>query len=185
MRPIQLWSATALLACSLVTSSSAVPRNGCDQARLRDLRVGNTITDPRVIKAIQDAARLSGLGSEVTGCYLKIPYLTATVENLGDSYYVGVTRVLTAHFNDAELRAVFGHEMAHIVLGHRAAGFELTHLRSAEYEKAADALSAKWFGKPAMRNVLRKLRTDAVNLRSPAERRLSVVELNERLRALQ
>ena len=114
-----------------------------------------------------------------------MPYLSATVENLGSYYYVGVTRMLVERSTDAELRAALGHEIAHIVLGHRTPRFELTHNRTAQYEQDADALSARWFGKAAMRSVLEKLHADARRLPKASHRRQAIIELNARINALQ
>ena len=165
-------------------SAYAVSRDACREARLHDHRIGGEITNPRVLEAARDALQRSGLEARLVVCELSIPLLTATVENLGTSYYIGITKVLVESFSDAELRAVLGHEMAHIVLGHRAPSFQLTHSRAAEYEQAADGLSANWFGKPAMLSVLRKLRADTRKLPKASQRRQSVVELNARIRAL-
>ncbi len=81
--------------------------------------------------------------------------------------------------------AVLGHKLAHILLGHRAVNFELTHHRAAEYERAADALSARWFGKAPMRSLLEKLRVDANRLPNGSLRHRAFVELNERISALE
>ena len=74
--------------------------------------------------------------------------------------------------------------MAHNVLGHRAATFELTHHRSAKYEQEADALSATWFGKGPMRRVLKMLQKDAKTLPHASQKRQALAELNARLNAL-
>jgi Zn-dependent protease with chaperone function len=184
MSRIARWYFVAFFTFLTVTRTYAAPTGGCREAHAHDNRVGAEIVEPRVVNAAREAVRRSRIGSEVVVCRLELPYLTATVEYLDNSYYVAVSRILIAHFNDAELRAVFGHEMAHIVLGHRATGFELRHLRTAEYEQAADALSASWFGTRGMASVLRKLRTDALKLPEPAERRQATLELNARIQAL-
>ena len=184
MRGLLLLITAAGLLLGVAPSAYAVSRDACREARLHDNRIGREITNPRVLEAARDALQMSGLETRLVVCELSIPVLTATVENLGASYYVGITKVLIESFSDAELRAVLGHEIAHIVLGHRAPSFELTHSRATEYEQAADGLSAKWFGKPAMSSVLRKLRADTRRLPKASQRRQSVVELNARIKAL-
>ncbi len=68
--------------------------------------------------------------------------------------------------------------------GMRAPMFELTHNRAAEYERAADALSARWFGKFPMRSLLEKLRLDAGRLPDGSLRERALAELDERIGAL-
>jgi predicted Zn-dependent protease len=154
-------------------------------ARARDKRVGGEVADPRLVAALKAVIEVSGFRPHVVVCELSIRYLNATVENLGSYFYVGVTRMLVKRSTDAELRAVLGHEIAHIVLGHRTARFELTHDRTAQYEEDADALSARWFGRAAMRSILKKLRVDARRLPQALLRRQAIIELDARINALQ
>ena len=178
--------AAAVLALAATLPARAAPTaDACAEVRTHDAGVGAEITDPRVLAALHDAITVSGLGARVVPCWLTMPFFNATVDDVGSYYYVGVTKALVAATSDAELRAVLGHEMAHLALGHRTARFELTHHRSAGFEEAADALSAQWFGADAMLSVLMKLRTDAAKLPDAAERRLAIRELNARIHALQ
>ncbi len=174
-----------LLGTSLISSAYAEPADACKSARSHERRIGAEYNDPRVTQATKDVLEVSGFAGKVVVCKLLLPYFSATVENFRGSFYVAVSEILVDRFTDAELRAVLGHELAHVVLGHRAPSFELTHYRSAEYEKAADALSAQWLGKADMRNVLEKLRVDAMRLPHPAQRRQAVAEISARLEALQ
>lgn len=167
-----------------LTSAYGASSDRCEEARIRDRRIGGEVTNARVTEAANAAIVKSRIGAPVVVCELSLPLLTATVENLGASYYVGITRPLVDRFSVSELRAVLGHEMAHVVLGHRAQTFELTHSRSAVFERAADALSAKWFGKAAMRRVILKLRVDARKLPRTAQRRQAIRELRARMNAL-
>jgi hypothetical protein len=153
-------------------------------ARARDKRKKCEVTDPRVLAAFRAVINMSGLRTHVVVFELSLPYLNATAENFGSYYTVGITRMLVKRSTNAELRAVLGHEIAHIILGHRTARFELRHRRSAKYEKAADALSAHWFGKAAMLGVLKKVRADAIKLPQAALRRKAIIELDARINAL-
>jgi Peptidase family M48 len=180
-----IWASCAIFAWSSLTNVSAAEASGCQLAHARDKRVGAQITEGRVLKAAREAVQKSQVKTQVAVCRLTLPYISATAEHLANSYYMAVTNRLVARFNNAELRAVFGHEMAHIVLGQRAAGFELTHRRRAKYEQEADAVSATWFGRTAMRSVVRKLLADTRNLPDPSERREAIRELNARIQRLQ
>jgi Zn-dependent protease with chaperone function len=179
------WSTAAILALCVITNADAAPTDACQEARVRDKRVGAEITDPRVLAAVAAVVEVSGFRPRVVMCEVSMPYVTATVENLGSYYYVGVTRMLVERSTDAELRAALAHELAHIVLGHRISGFELTHRRTAQYEQDADALSARWFGKAPMRSLLEKLRADAKRLPRASQRRGAMIELDARIHALQ
>lgn len=158
--------------------------NACQQTRTG---TGNSteIKDSRLLATIRAAIKVTGLKTRVVLCELSMPYLSATVENLDGYYRVGITRTLLEKATRAELFAVIGHEVAHIVLGHRARTFELAHNRAAEYERAADTLSARWFGKGPMRTLLRKLRIDASRLPEGSLRERAIVELDQRIAALQ
>ena len=175
----------ALALCAALPARAALPADACAEVRAHDSSVGAEITDPRVLAALHDAITVSGLGARVVPCWLTVPFFNATVDDVGSYYYVGVTKALAAAASDAELRAVLGHEMAHIALGHRTTRFELTHHRSAGFEEGADALAAQWFGADAMLSVLVKLRDDAGKLPDAVERRLAIRELNARIHALQ
>jgi len=187
MRRMLCSAAAAAFALFAVPSvcAYAAPADACQEARARDKRLGAEVTDPRVLEALTAVVDVSGFRPHVVACEVSMPYLSATVENLGSYYYVGVTRMLVERSTDAELRAALGHEIAHIVLGHRTPRFELTHNRTAQYEQDADALSARWFGKAAMRSVLEKLRADARRLPKASHRRQAIIELNARINALQ
>jgi Zn-dependent protease with chaperone function len=180
---------TAAVAALALTAGSpaqaAAPADVCQQFRAHDTGVGAEIKDERVLAALKDTIAVSGVGGPIVPCWLTMPYFNATVDDVGSSYYVGLTRTLVAEASDAELRAVLGHEVAHLVLGHRTARFELTHHRTAGFEEAADALSAQWFGAEGMLSVLMKLRTDAMKLPSATERRLAAAEIDKRIHALQ
>ena len=165
--------------------AQAAPADPCQKARARDKRVGTEFNDPRVTNALTDVIEASGFRHHVVVCEISIPNLNATVGNLGSYYYVGVTRRLVEDFTDAELHAVLGHEIAHVVLGHRAAGFELTNHRAARYEEAADALSARWLDKAAMRSVLKKLRNELGALPKASMRDRGIKEIDARISALQ
>ena len=164
---------------------NAAPVDHCQSARAHDKRVGTEITDPRVTNALSAAVEASRFQHNVVVCEISMPHLNATVGRLGRYYYVGLTRSVLEVFTDAELQAVLGHEMAHIVLGHRDRGFELTNRRTAQYEEAADALSARWFDKAAMQSVLKKLRIDARALPNELMRDRAVREIDARIKALQ
>jgi Zn-dependent protease with chaperone function len=174
----------ALALAAALPANAAAPANACAEARAQDPTVGAAITDPRVLAALHDAYTCSGLGTPVVPCWLNMPFVNATVDDVGSFYYVAVTRALVAEMTDIELRAVLGHEIAHIVLGHRTARFELTHHRSAAFEATADALSALWFGNDAMLSVLTKLRADAAKLPDAAQRRVAIRQIDERVRDL-
>jgi Zn-dependent protease with chaperone function len=165
--------------------ANAAPADECQKARAHDSRVGSEIADPRVINALTAVVEASGFRRHVVVCEIATPHLNATVEFLGRYYYIGVTRSLLEDFTDAELQAVLGHEIAHLVLGHRAPGFELTNSRAARYEQAADALSARWFDKAAMQSVLEKLRVDARTLPNASLRNRAIMEIDARINALQ
>jgi Zn-dependent protease with chaperone function len=136
-------AAAAFALCAIPSVCAyAAPADACQEARAHDKRLGVEVTDPRVLKALAAVVEVSGFRPRVVACEVSMPYLSATVENLGNYYYVGVTRMLVERFTDAELRVALGHEIAHIVLGHRTLRFELTHNRTAQYEQDADALSA-------------------------------------------
>jgi Zn-dependent protease with chaperone function len=163
----------------------AVSVDHCQYARAHDKRVGTEITDPRVTGLLSAVVDASGFRHDVIVCEIFMPRLNATVGRLGKHYYIGLTKSVLKDFTDAELQAVLGHEMAHIVLGHRDPGFELTNRRTPRFEEAADALSAKWFDKAAMQSVLKKLRVDASALPNDAMRSRAVREIDARIKALQ
>jgi len=183
MRRIACSAALAALALA-APAGGAAPADICAEARTHQKHVGAEITDPRVQQALADIAKASNL-APVAACELKMPYFNAIAENLGGSFYIALTPQVMAQSSAAELRAVIGHEMAHIALGQRAAGFELTHHRTIKYEEEADALSARWFGAEGMISVLTKLKTDAARLPNEAQRRLAIRELDARIKALQ
>lgn len=174
-----------IVALFLLSEVPAGFADSCEDARHRYARIGPEITDFRVLTAANAAIQASGFQGHVVTCVLLMPYVNATVEKIGSSYYVSITKSLIERLGDAELRAVLGHEMAHIVLGHRAPAFELTHHRVAKYEQQADALSAEWFGRPAMRSVIEQLRLDALRLPIARQRRQALAELDARLKSLQ
>lgn len=183
-----LCSATMIgfVLCALPgVGARAAPADHCQYPRAHDKRVGTEITDPRVTNALAAVVAASGLRRDVVICEISMPNLNATVGRLGRHYYVGVTRSVLEDFTDAELQAVFGHEIAHVVLGHREPGFELTNHRGARFEKAADALSARWLDKAAMQSVLRKLRVDARALPDASMRDRAIMEIDARIKALQ
>lgn len=179
----------AAIGFALCTNTSfyanAVLADHCQKARAHDNRVGTEITNPRVTNALAAVVEASGFRHHVVVCELSMPYVNATVGRAGSYYYVGITRLLLEDFTDAELHAVLGHEIAHFVLGHRAPGFELAHHRTARYEEAADALSARWFDKAAMQSVLKKLRVDARALPDALLRDRAIMEIDARINALQ
>jgi hypothetical protein len=176
--------AAALLLFVEVPSAYAASAGKCEQAQKQYRQLGLELADPRVQKAVSAAIQASGFQADVVACELLMPYVTATVEKVGSTYYIGITRLLLGHFTDKQIQAVLGHEIAHIVLGHRAPTFELTHHRAIKYEKEADALSAQWFGKRDMRSVIEVLRLDARMLPKASQRRRALAELNARLKAL-
>ena len=124
MRRMLCSAAAAAFALFAVPSvcAYAAPADVCQEARARDKRLGAEVTDPRVLEALTAVVDVSGFRPHVVACEVSMPYLSATVENLGSYYYVGVTRMLVERSTDAELRAALGHEIAHIVLGHRPRG---------------------------------------------------------------
>ncbi len=164
--------------------SNAAPADRCQNARAHDKSMGTEITDPRVTNALTAVVETSGFRHPVVVCEISMPYLNATVGRLGTQYYVGLTKLALEEFTDAELHAVLGHEMAHLVLGHRDPGFELISHRAIRYEEAADAVSARWIDKGAMQSVLRKLRVNASMLPDAALRKRATVEIDARIKAL-
>ena len=184
MRRLLCSAAAAVFAICAIPSAVAAPGDACSEARAQDKRVGAEITDPRVEIAILAAIKEADFNARVVACEIDMPYLNAMIEDAGGYYYVGLTTALIARFDDEELRAALGHELAHVVLGHRKVGFELTHHRTARYEREADALSARWFGKAPMHSVLEKLLVDAKKLPLP-QRHRAVAEIQERIRALE
>jgi len=165
--------------------TNAAPADQCQNARTHDKNMGTEITDSRVTNALTTVVETSGFRRPVVVCEISMPYLNATVGRLGRHYYVGLTKSVLAEFTDAELQAVLGHEMAHLVLGHRDPGFELANRRTTRYEEAADALSARWVDKGAMQSVLRKLRVNASLLPDAALRNRATIEIDARIKALQ
>jgi len=182
MRPFACLAAAALALAAL--AGGPAKADTCAEARAHQGYVGAELTDPRVLQALADISRASNL-APVAACELNMPFFNATAENLGGHYYIALTARVLAQSTDAELRAVIGHEMAHIALGQRAAGFELMHHRTIKYEEEADALSARWFGKEGMVSVLTKLKADALRLPTPAQRRMAAAEIDARIKALQ
>ena len=69
----------------------AAPADLCTEAHARDGRVRVELIDPRVLRAVTAATQMSGIQGHVVTCTLSMPYLSATVENLEGSYYVGIT----------------------------------------------------------------------------------------------
>lgn len=184
---LTLCSATAIgfVVCAIPSYwTNAAPADRCQNARAYDKSMGTEITDPRVTNALAAVVRTSGFRHPVVVCEISVPYLNATVGRLGRRYYVGLTKLALEEFTDAELQAVLGHEMAHLILGHRDPGFELTSHRAARYEEAADALSARWVDKGAMQSVLRKLRVNASMLPDAAQRNRAAIEIEARIKAL-
>jgi Zn-dependent protease with chaperone function len=178
------WSlAVTLILCTIANAHAASP-SACQETRARANSELVEIKDTRVLSVIRTAIKITGFRTRVVLCELSLPYLSATVENQGGYYRVGITRMLLERATRAELLAVVGHEVAHIVLGHRAPMFELAHNRAAEYERAADALSARWFGKAPMRSLLEKLRVDAGRLPEGSLRERALAELDERISSL-
>ena len=184
MRRLACLAIAALALAALAGPAAGEETDTCAEARAHQHHVGAELTDPRVQQALADISRASNL-APVAACTLDMPYFNATAENLGGHYYIALTPRVLAQSTDAELRAVIGHEMGHIALGQRAAGFELTHHRAIKYEEEADALSARWFGKEGMVSVLKKLRVDAAGLPNPMQRRLAIAEIDARIKALQ
>jgi len=181
----RLLCTAAVAALALTALAGGAAADTCAEARAENRYVGHEITDPRVTQALADIVKASGLEPNVVACELKMPYFNAIAENLGGHYYIGISPRVLAQSTDAELRAVIGHEMGHIALGQRVAGFELTHHRTIKYEEQADALSARWFGKEGMISVLTKLKADAQHLPSETRRRLATAEIDARIKALQ
>lgn len=185
---LKLVSVTAIgfVLCFIVSFCAyAAPADHCQYARARDKHAGTEITDPRVTNALTAVVEASGFRHYVVVCEISMPTLNATVGRLGKYYYIGLTRSVLEDFTDAELKAVLGHELAHFALGHRDPRFELNNRRAARFEKAADALSARWFDKTAMQSVLRKLRVDAMTLPSASMRDRALTEIDARIKALQ
>lgn len=183
---LRLLIATVFVLCAvLCLCVNAAPADRCQSARAHDKHVGTEITNPRVTNALSAAVEASGFQHDVIICEIYMPNLNATVGSSGKYYYIGITRSVLEEFTDAEFQAVLGHEMAHIVLGHRDPGFELTNRRTARFEEAADALSAKWFDKGAMQSVLKKLRVNAKALSNKQMKTRAIKEIDARIKALQ
>ena len=157
----------------------------CEEASAHNKRLGVEITDPRVVNATAAAIEASGLKTPIVLCELHMPYINATVDHAGRFYLIGLTKTLIQRTTDAELRAIIGHEIAHIVLGHRSPMLELTHHRTAKSEQKADELAAHWFGKEPMVSVLNKLRDDAARLEPARLREQANEEIGARVKALQ
>lgn len=143
------------------------------------------VSDVRLVTALAAVLSVTHFRRRTVACEISMPYLNATIEDVGGYYRLGVTRMLVRRFNNVELRAVIGHEIAHVVLGDRVVGFKMRHRRTAHDEENADAMAARWFGKAAMRAVLKKVRTDAQKLPQPLLKRQAVFELDARINALQ
>lgn len=185
---LMLCAATAIgfLVCVIPSSyTNSAPADRCQNARAHDKSMRAEITNPRVTNALAAVVETSRFRHPVVVCEISMTYLNATVGHLGRHYYVGLTKMVLEEFNDAELRAVLGHEIAHLVLGHRDAGFELANRRATRFEKAADALSARWVDKGAMQSVLQKLRVNASILPDAALRNRATIEIDARIKALQ
>jgi Zn-dependent protease with chaperone function len=165
--------------------ANAAPPDPCLNMRAHDKRVGAELTDPRVVNALKTVVERSGFQHIVAVCEISMPQINATAGRVGTRYYVGITKSLLAAFTDPELQAVLGHEIAHLVLGHRDPGFELTNHRASRYEQAADAVSARWFDKDAMQSALKKLRVDAAALPDASLRAKAIIEIDARIKALQ
>ena len=185
MRRLLCSAAAAVFALCATASAQPAPTaaEACQAAHAHNRRVGPAISDPRVETAILAAIKAADFNSRVVACEINMPYLNAMVEDGGGYYYVGLTKMLIERFDDEELRAALGHELAHVVLGHRKVGFELTHHRTARYEREADALSARWFGKAPMHSVLEKLLADARKL-PLLQQHQAVAEIEARIQAL-
>jgi Zn-dependent protease with chaperone function len=165
--------------------ANAAPTDPCLNMRAHDKRVGAELTDTYVVNALKTVVERSGFQRIVAVCEIFMPQINATAGRLGTRYYVGTTKTLLADFNDPELRAVLGHEIAHLMLGHRDPGFELANHRASRYEQAADALSARWFDKDPMQSVLKKLRVDAEALPDGSVKAKAIIEIDARIKALQ
>jgi Zn-dependent protease with chaperone function len=172
------------LALVLIFSVQLLADERCQQASAHNKHLGVEITDPRVVSATVAVVEASGLKAPIVLCELHMPYINATVDHAGGFYLIGLTKTLIQRTTDAELRAVIGHEIAHIVLGHRGP-VELTHQRTAKSEENADELAARWFGKEPMVSVLHKLRDDAAHLQPARLREQADAELEVRVKALQ
>jgi hypothetical protein len=170
MRRMLCSAAAAVFAVCAIPSvcAYAARADACQEARVHDKRVGAEVTDPRVLRAITAVVEVSGFRPHVVACEVSMPYLSATVGNLGSYYYVGVTRMLVARSTDAELRAALGHEIAHIVLGHRTLRFELTPTPS-----------------PRAGSVRQRCTSVPTQVPKASHRRQAIIELNARTNALQ
>jgi len=185
---IVLCSAAAIVFSVCAVSdhcANAASADPCLNMRAHDKRVGPELTDPRVVNALKTVVERSGFQHTVAVCEISMPQINATAGRVGTRYYVGITRSLLADFTDPELQAVLGHEIAHLVLGHRDPGFELTNRRASRYEQAADALAARWLEKDSMQSVLKKLRIHAAALPDASLRAKAIIEIDARIKALQ
>ena len=181
----RLLSDVSGLALVLIFSVQLLAAERCQQASVHNKRLGVEITDPRVISATVAVVEASDLKTPIVLCELHIPYINATVDHAGRFYLIALTKTLIQRTTDAELRAIIGHEIAHIVLGHRSPMLELTHHRTAKSEQKADELAAHWFGKEPMVSVLNKLRDDAARLEPARLREQANEEIGARVKALQ
>ena len=181
----RLLSSVSGLALVLIFSVQLLAAERCQQASVHNKRLGVEITDPRVISATVAVIEASGLKAPIVLCELHMHYINATIDHAGRFYLIGLTKTLIQHTTDAELRAIIGHEIAHIVLGHRNPMLELTHHRTAKSEQKADELAAHWFGKEPMVSVLNKLRDDAARLEPARLREQANEEIGARVKALQ
>ena len=98
MRRMLCSAAAAVFAVCAIPSvcAYAARADACQEARVHDKRVGAQVTDPRVLRAITAVVEVSGFRPHVVACEVSMPYLSATVGNLG-SYYYWALRGCSSH----------------------------------------------------------------------------------------
>jgi len=171
--------------CFMLLALMAVPAHAdeCSDAHQRHKTVGAAVEDTQILKLVTEVLRATSLEQKpVRVCRLTLPLINATVDNMGSYYLVGLSDGLLARCTNSEIRAALGHEVGHIVLGHRAQPFK-ADARTFEREEAADAYAVSLFGASGMQTLLAKLLGDSIDL--PAKDRLwASRELPARIRAI-
>jgi len=168
----------------LLISLASTPALSSECKSLSKARAGLDLvwanTNQRVERAFDDVRWVSRDYRPVVLCEFASEIYAAFAAPLAAGRYAIVLRSgLPDMFTDSELRAVIGHEVAHIVLGHNSnfgafAGPDISRMQKHELE--ADALSARWFGAGAAASAAEKFLSAFPDFRSPlTEERIAVL----------
>ncbi len=147
-----------LLSCASISQSAA---SGCGQLDVVDVKELRETTNKRVIRALDDVRWTSKDYRPVILCEFDPPSTrTAFAAEYEMGHFLIALRTdLPELFLDDELRAVVGHEMAHIILKHSSkfGAFASGDVaKQQQHELEADKLSARWFGGLASKRAMEK-----------------------------